>query len=424
MRFLLTIGLTIFIGVVAACGSPAPNLATPARPPLVVPTLVPTSGLVTATPEPANAAPTATAAPQGGATAVALASTPIPVAPVEPNSKLVGSFSGILPAADAIGRVVTLDLAIDGTATMTTQFIGKGEQSIESGTWVADGDNAVVTFTQKDGQPEDNRITWTLQGHTLVTTAYDKAQYGEAGLPLSRVGSGEMIQASFEGVSFSFDSSLAQSAQGKYLPPVPVQQAPALGGGSPQAIQFLFNNETLPDYFDPTKPQVYVYAVDELKALDPSVAQNVEALQKILADGTVEADQQIPVFPIIPASQVFHAQTEILDFVNGTGVGFITYYAQDVSPIQSSRVFWTFQGITLDNKYYVSIFWPIASPALPPDKSISGKEYKAFVKGYQEYLNALTTTLDSLPPAAFNPNLSLLENMARSVSAKPTFPGR
>lgn len=421
MRFLLILTGLFSIFVITGCGAPAPELAAPARAPLVVPSTVPTGvGLVTATPESASAAAQSTAAPQG--TAAAPAATEIPVAPVEPNSKLVGTYSGILPAADAIGRVVTLDLAVDGSATMTTQFIGKGSPVVESGTWVAEGDNAVVTFTQMDGQPQDNRITWTLQGSTLVTTVYDQAQYGTAGLPLTRVGTGEVVETSFGGVSFSFDSALAQSAQGALLPPVPVQQAPALGGGAPEGIRFLFNNQTPGDFFNPSQPQVYVYPVEGLKALDPNVAEGVASLEKILADGTVAPDASIPVFPLIPDSQAFHAQTQMLDFVNGTGVGFITYYTQDVAPLRSQQVFWTFQGITLDGKYYVSVFWNIGSPALPQDRDISGAEYDAFAKEYETYINNIVTTLDALPPAAFNPNLSLLQNMVRSLNVAPIFP--
>lgn len=422
MRFLFLLSALVGLLVLAACGASS-NIPTPERPPLTVPTIAPAPGFVTATAEPINAAPTATAAPQAGVTAVAPVATEVPAAPVETNSKLVGTYSGILPAADAIGRIVTLDLAVDGNARMTTQFIGKGEPIVETGTWTADGDNAAVVFTTSNGQPQDNRITWTLQGNKLVTTEYDQAQYGSAGLPLTRIGTGDVIETSFGGVSFSFDSALASGAQGKFLAPVPKQEAPAFGGAAPEGIQFLFDNQTPPpDYFSPTTPQVYVYPVEGIKAIDPTLAQGLDSLQTMLADGTVAPGQQIFLFPTIPATQVFHAQTEVIDFVNGTGISFITYYAQDVSPIQPSQVFWTFSGITLDGKYYVSAFWPIASPALPPAQNISGAEYDAFAKNYTEYINNLVKTLDSLPPAAFNPNLALLENMARSINASPLFP--
>lgn len=423
MRFQLILALVISAVVVGGCAGPAANLAAPARAPLVVPTSAPTVvGFVTATPEPANAQPPAPAMAPDVATATVPAATEIPVAPVAPDSRLVGTFSGILPAADAIGRVVTLDLALDGTAIMTTQFIGKGNPVVESGTWVGDGDKAVVTFTQIDGQPQDNRITWTLQGSTLVTTEYDQAQYGSTGLPLTRVGTGDIVETNFGGVSFSFDSALAQSAQGQFLPAAPVQQAPALGGGAPERIQFLFNDQPPPEFFDPTKPQVYAYPVQELKALDPGVAEGVASLEKILADRTIPPDQDIFVMPLVPSSQVFHTQTRLLDFVNGSGVGFITYYAQDVAPLRSSQAFWTFQGITLDGRYYVSAFWNIGTPALPEDREVSGAEYDAFAKAYERYINDIVTTVSSLPPAAFNPNLSLLENMVRSLNVTPIFP--
>lgn len=427
MRFLLIWSAIFAIFILAACGAPAPDLATPESAPVGAPTILattaPTVGLVTATPEPPTPEGQTTNVAQAAPPAAAPAETPIPVAPVASDSQLVGSYSGILPAADAIGRVVTLELAIDGSATMTTQFIGKDGVFVESGTWVGEGDTAAVTFTQRDGQPQDNRITWTLQGSTLVSSEYDQSQYGSAGLPLTRVGSGEVVETNFEGVSFSFDSALAQSAQGAFIPAVPVEVAPALGGGAPEGIRFLFNGQTLPDFFDPTKPQVYVYPVEGLKALDPSVAEGVASLEKTLAEGTVPpADQDIFVFPLIPLSQTFHTQTKLLDFVNGKGVGFITYYSADVAPLRSQQVFWTFQGITLDGKYYVSLFWNIGSPALPEDRNISGAEYDAFAKEYETYLNNIVTVLNALPPAAFNPNLSLLENMARSLNVAPLFP--
>lgn len=429
MRFLYLATLALLLGAITACASPAP-LATPARPPLVVPTSVPAQptaqpapGLVTATPEPNVAFATATPAVTSEITPTPPAATDVPVVPVQSDSKLVGSYGGILTTADGTGSIVTLELGLDGTTTLVTQSLSTGAQTVEHGTWAADGESARATFSQRDGQPEDNRIVWMLQGDQLISTEFSKTEYGTVGLPLARVGTGKIVSAGAQGVSFSFDSSLAQSAQGTLLPQHPVEQAPALGGGAPQGVQFVFGGQALPDFFDPTKPQVYVYPVDGLKALDPAVKKNVEALQQILDDGTVDPNAQIPVFPLIPASQVFHAQAHIIDFVNGTGISFITYYAQDVAPLRPAQVFWTFQGITLDGKYFVSAFWNIGSPALPPETpAISGADYDAFTKQYTAYIDNITKSLDRLPSAGFTPNLSLLENMARSIHAEPQFP--
>ncbi|HZQ09232.1 MAG TPA: copper resistance protein NlpE N-terminal domain-containing protein [Anaerolineae bacterium] len=435
MRFLFIVGVIVMLGILVACGSgnqggvvppPAPTVRAPTSatvtPPAsatVKPTTVP---VVTATAEPATTAG-ATAVPQ---TAIASAAQPgataIPAAPVPAGSKLVGSYSGVLPAADAPGRIVSLELAIDGTATMTTQFIGKGAPSTESGTWVANGNEAEVTFTQVDGTPEDNRITWKLDGNQLTTTEYDTAQYGSAGLPLTRVGTGDIVEANLSDVSFSFDSTLAPSAKGTLLAPKPVENAPALGGGAPAGVQFVFGDAKLPaDYFDPHLPQVYVYPVDGLKKLDSSVAKGVESLQALLNEKPTNPQGDIFVVPLIPSAQGMRTQVRYLDFVNGSGVRFVTYYSQDISPVTNDRVFYTFQGITLDGKWYVSVFWPVTTPALPNgDNAPDTSHYNA--KQFEEYLNAIIDVLNNLPPAGFVPNLTLLDNMSQSLNVSPLLP--
>ncbi len=421
MRLTMILGFVVLIVAVTACGggTPAPQFQPTA---FRVPTRVPTSPrVVTATPEPPSAAAAPTEPPQAEATATALVATPLPVDLVPEDSKLIGAYGGILPAADSPGRIVNLELALDGTATMTTQFIGRGAPIVENGTWVARDDEAVVTFTVREGAPEDNRITWRLEGNQLVSTVYDLAQYGTEGLTLTRIGTGDIIETAFEGVSFSFDSSLAQSAQGQFLAPVPVQNEPALGGGAPKGALFKFNDETLPDFFDPRLPQVYVFPVEGLKQLDPSVAQGVESLQKLIQAKPAAPTEPIFVFPLIPSSQGMRVNVRYLDFVNGSGVRFVTYYSQDISPVTNDRIFYTFQGITLDGEWYVSVFWPLSTPALPnADNAPDTSHYDA--RQFEDYLNQIVTTLDSLPAGGYQPNLSLLDNLVQSVNAAPLFP--
>ena len=430
MRFLFTAFLIISLAGLAACASSTPTPPPPqptAAPAVQKPTQPPAAGMVTSTPEPP---PTQT--PQGGEipTMVALnaptntppAQTPIPVAPVPTDSPYVGVFSGILPAADAIARVVTLDLAVDGTANMTTQFIGKGAPIIESGTWTEIKDLANVVLSVEGSAPQDNRLTWRLEDNKLTTVLFDKEQYGE-GMTLQRVGTGIKNQAEYQGVTFSFDTSLAKTAQGSTQPAVPADQnAPALGGGAPENIRFLFDNAQTQDYFDPHLPQVYVYPVAGLKALDPSVAKNVDDLQKIINDKAVPEGQKIPIFPVMPANQVLHAQTRFFDFVNGSGVSFITYYSQAANPISSADIFYTFQGITLDGEWYVAVYWNVATPALPDNAQAASQALPANVTAeqYEKYLADIVTVLNSLPPAAFVPNLTLLDNMVQSINAAPT----
>lgn len=236
-------------------------------------------------------------------------------------------------------------------------------------------------------------------------------------LCIPKVASGQIGIASFDGVSFSFDTSLAPSAQGEHVAAVPVSEGPALGGGSPAHIRFTFPGYPVTDFFDPRLPAVRVYETDALNQLDPSVAKDVSRLKDILASRPATITTDIPVFPQLGATQVFHVQDQYLDFKNGSGVGFVTYYAQDVSPVTNDRVFYTFQGLTNDGKYYVTANWFVGTPALPKDVTATpaANDYDAWAKNYDNYLKTTTATLDNLSAVDWTPNLALLDNLVKSI---------
>jgi len=427
MRFIILALSSFSLFLCAACASQpaAPPTSAPAA---AEPTRTAPVGVVTATRELATPAQ---AYVPSEPTNIALSATtptptpeqtPLPGAPVPTDSPFVGNYSGILPAADALARVVALDLGVDGSALMTTQFIGKGAPIVESGTWSETNDLAQVVLTVRDGQPQDNRLSWKLENNQLVPVEYDHAQYGATGLSLHRIGTGIIEQAEYGGVTFSYDTSLAQSAQGSTQPAVPADpNAPALGGGAPVNIRFLFDHAAAPDYFNPHLPQVYVYPVAGLMALDPSVAQNVQTLQKILADKTVTPEQDIPIFPVMPAAQAFHAQTRFLDFINGSGVSFITAYRQDATALTNQDLFYTFQGLTLDGAWYIAVYWNLSTPALPDTVEAAQKilPADATAEQFEAYLAQTVAILDTLPPAAFAPNLRLLDQLSQSIRAEP-----
>lgn len=343
-----------------------------------------------------------------------------PASAMNAMAALTGSYSASLPAADAIGRVIVLDLMADNKATLTTQFIGKGEPIVENGTWAVDGDKVSASLTNAGGGTD--KLTFAQQDGQLVLHDPVAAGYGENGLTLTRTPSGKTNSAEFDGVTIQFDEQLAKSAQGDKMAPVPVSVAPALGGAHPPVIRFLFDGQKPDEFFAPRMAQVNVYKTADWEALDPSTAKSVADLKELLASKPVSFTNGIPVLPPLPAAQVFRAQPEYLDFQNGSGIGFITYYAQDASPATADSLFYTFQGLTLDGKYYVTVFYPITTALLPADvdTALGGKSYDDWVKGYDEYLANLVSGLDGLVPAAHTPNLSLIQGLVKSVKVSDT----
>jgi hypothetical protein len=309
---------------------------------------------------------------------------------------------------------------------MTTQFIGKGEPIVEKGTWQMDGGNVAVTlgsdkplvFAPEMFTPNDKPAVVAK----LVLQDPVAAGYGSNGLTLDRVPSGVTQSFEYGGVSLATDVGLAKSAQGETLPAVPVQEGPALGGGTPAAIRILFDGAKSPDFFDPHLPQVLVYKTDDWVKLDPSTAESVQALQAMLQDKPKTFDKGIPVLPIIPAAQVFQVKPQYYDFQNGTGIGFITHYAQDVSPVTADQPFYTFQGLTKDGKYYVAVFYPVTTTLLPtdPEAAMGGKSYDDWAKEYEAYLDKLVQEMNGLNDAAYAPDLVLIQDMVKSIRVEDT----
>jgi hypothetical protein len=112
--------------------------------------------------------------------ALAAAGCPIPQPP-PPASTVAGVYTAREPAADASARVVTLWLQPGGAATMETVYVGKPRTPAETGVWSASGDEVTVRLDGK-AQP----LVFTIAEARLVPKQWDKALYGDSGLPLSR----------------------------------------------------------------------------------------------------------------------------------------------------------------------------------------------------------------------------------------------
>ena len=321
---------------------------------------------------------------------------------------VVGRYTAQQPAADAIGRVLELELLPDNTATLKTQFIGKGTPIIETGTWAQPDKTIVVTI--ESAAAGKTTLPFQYENNALILQGL-----GAEALTLKRTPSGNTHTAEFGGVKIAFDDQLAKTAQGENQAAIPVTDGPVMGGAAPAAIRFLFDGAQAEEYTDPGLTQVLIYKADEWANLDPAIAKEIADLKALLAAKPAVITDPIPVLPPIPAAQVFHAQTRYLDFQGGSGVGFVTHYAQDVSPVTAHSPFYTFQGLTDDGQYYVVVFSPITTALLPAEANLDGAAYDEFAKNYESYLTDLVAQLDGLLPAAYTPDLTLIDGLVKSI---------
>lgn len=232
-------------------------------------------------------------------------------------------------------------------------------------------------------------------------------------------------------VTFDYEPA-STAAYGVLMPPTPYDPdtLPALNG-EPQHVAFFFEPVETMEVLDPRQMQLRIYPLEEYQAiyadtgLEGEVAGRITALRELLdnrPDGSDIGD--LPILPDQGAPQVTHARVAYLDFggsatkagvgPGGSGVRFVTFYSHAADPLTNDRIFYTFQGLTNDGRFWISFFAPVTTPVLPD--TYEDADIDAVTEDYEAYL---TETLAALEDATFTPELSTLDTVILSLQIAP-----
>jgi hypothetical protein len=216
-------------------------------------------------------------------------------------------------------------------------------------------------------------------------------------------------EVSYMGTSFTIPLGLASGTQNEIVPQTspdePLQVWPA-------HAKIVLQGYPLQN--TPYTPQVLVFPQEEYVRMsnDPAASQYdantmVNTLQDIFRTQTFPTQGNLPTLPDPHARQVFHAQETILSFKNGNGIRYLTSYSQAAFPSISGNLLYTFQGLTNDGKYYISVVMPIELAGLDPAP-----------ENADQYPNYLSTTVDRLrqPGNPFNPSIESLDALVQSLT--------
>ena len=230
----------------------------------------------------------------------------------------------------------------------------------------------------------------------------------------------------------SFDASdLTDRVQGmvKTATAYDVESPPYLNG-APTHLQFTFRNPVT-DLFPNSYPSVgrlYVYPVGGLRGLYAGYRQEMRdvnlllgRLRSLIIQRPYYISSPVTILPTLEATQVLRSQVSYLNFHSGSGIRFLTTYSQDASPIARSNLFYTFQGMSADGRYYISFYHPILSGVLPETVAnlVTPDNYDAFVANYADYIQRTTQQINMQESASFAPTLTQLDTMVRSLRINP-----
>ena len=168
------------------------------------------------------------------------------------------------------------------------------------------------------------------------------------------------------------------------------------------------------------EPEIRVYPVEELVAMGRN--EELDKLRAILADaGTEPTDDSLPLVPYYNAAPLVSAQFDQLSFAGGSGVRFLTEYAQEAAPVINDGLIYHFQGVTDDERYYIVAVLPLRGDMLAdgfaPDASIppGGVPNPESGLGDPEYYRAVDAALEQAGSQAFTPSLDALDQLIESL---------
>jgi hypothetical protein len=190
-------------------------------------------------------------------------------------------------------------------------------------------------------------------------------------------------------------------------------------------VKFEFDNYALYDTFHDA--QILVFPAQEYAAMNEGAAANIARLQAII-DGTTAADaSNLPHITTFNAGQLFAAQIQVIQFQGGSGVRFLTEYGQYFATANNTDLFYQFQGLTSDGKYYILAILPVSHPLLAVEENPEAYVPEGGIPfpGYENenavnnYYTDVINLLNSITPDGFTPTLTDLDALIQSITITP-----
>jgi hypothetical protein len=231
-------------------------------------------------------------------------------------------------------------------------------------------------------------------------------------LPVEATAEATCTTVEFNGISVCYDPGIAQGTSTTIVPAVSSTDNPWYN--VPKIEQIDFTNYATGEKFH--SPRIMVFSVAEYKALYDKAEERISELQQYIANKPNIPADEIPFLPNWNAAQLFKIMPAFINFQNGQGIRFLTEYGQYAAPVNNTDLFYTFQGITNDGNYYVSVILPVTHPSLPADYKIDQAQQEELYNDYQGYLGEIIPTLSAQPLGSYTPDLALLDAMIQSMT--------
>jgi len=276
-------------------------------------------------------------------------------------------------------------------------------------------------------QAEELNLQQTMVALQMTQTALENQVVAETSQPVEEntplpeptqptqdpIEPAEEPDVSFEGINFSFDPNIANGTFPVIVPGKNMGDDYLPGDTYPTHFEFTFESYAVGNHFH--TPKILVYPVEEFQAISDYAEDTIDNLAQALTTRPSGGSMSnLPFLPIWNAAQVFSAQVTYFDFQNGSGVRYLTMFGQGLAPVDNQNLFYTFQGLTEDGRYYLSAVLPVTHPALPEDGASEIDDWASFSENWEDYIAETITWIEMQGPETFTPSLTMLDEMMAS----------
>jgi hypothetical protein len=165
----------------------------------------------------------------------------------------------------------------------------------------------------------------------------------------------------------------------------------------------------------PMEPYVSLYAGSDL----PAVEQQHALMMMLNIEKPENPSAPLPMLPPHGSeSQVIGVQTQPLEFNGGSGYRYLAHYADEGAPVTSDSLIYSFQGLTSDGAYWVSLVYPVSIDILAADASEVGENILATIEADTDaYYSGMAQAIASLDPESdISPALSQLDEIVTGLT--------
>lgn len=230
---------------------------------------------------------------------------------------------------------------------------------------------------------------------------------------------------SFNGISFRFDPALASNVDVYQFAGDPPGSDATTSGEPPYTQLMLYNKRPAPEsaFEDTAIGVIRVYRAEAFKNYSFSAAEFTK-LQTLLKDKPAvngiaagkRDETALPFMPVLHAGQAIRARVAYVNTSAFNGIAYVTAYQSALEPFTSSSFMYTFQGISKDGAYYVSVFARLHTDLFPKD--LPAIDPAKFADEHLKYIADSAAKLNAANPQAFTPPLPLLEGVVQSIAVK------